>query len=355
VVNHKVHIRSKIKKIGLPAGSVVYSGEKRTEQVKVSVFQYDNKEYTERDITEIDKKSVKKSHSVMWVNIDGIHDTALIEKIGKMFDIHPLILEDVVTHGQRPKIEDMSDYLYIVLRMIYYNPAKELVNEQVSMILGKGFLITFQETPVDVFGNVRDRIRKSKGTIVKGGADYLLYALVDAIVDNYFIVLEDLGERIEDLEDEMITNPNSKTVKTMYVAKRDIIYLSKSVWPLRSVVHGLSRGDSSLIDDHTRIYIRDVDDHVTQIIDVIETFRALLSEMVEIYLSSVSNKLNEVMKVLTVISTIFIPMSFLASVWGMNFKIMPELDWKYGYLFGWIIMAAAGLYMVRFFKNKRWL
>ncbi|OGF97914.1 MAG: magnesium and cobalt transport protein CorA, partial [Candidatus Glassbacteria bacterium RBG_16_58_8] len=242
------------------------------------------------------------------MNVDGIHQVEVVEKIGGHFDIHPLILEDIVTTAQRPKMDDLGRHLFVVLKMLSYNDQeREITGEQVSLILGSNFVLVFQESVGDVFDLVRERIRNAKGRIRKMGADYLAYALIDAIVDGYFVVLEKISEDIESLEEELITDPGPETLQTIYDLKREMIYLRRSVWPLREVISALQRKGSSLISEETGIFLRDVYDHTIQVIDTIESHRDLVAGMLEIYLSSVSNRMNEVMKVLTLIATIFIP------------------------------------------------
>ncbi|MBI5640616.1 MAG: magnesium/cobalt transporter CorA, partial [Nitrospirae bacterium] len=256
-----------------------------------------------------------------------------------------------------PKMEDYSDYLYIVLKMLYYDDkVKRIITEQISLICGPNFVISFQEgLEGDVFSAVRDRIRNNKGRIRKMGADYLVYSLLDAVVDNYFMILEKLGEDIEDLEEKLITKPTSETLHEIHYLKREMIFLRKAVWPLREVISGLERGESALIHESTRVYLRDVYDHTIQVIDTIETFRDMVSGMLDIYLSSISNRLNAVMKVLTIIATIFMPLTFIAGVYGMNFRHMPELDWQYGYPLIWLVMITIGISMLIFFRKKDWL
>jgi len=298
----------------------------------------------------------KDKPTVSWINIDGLHQVDLIENIGECFDLHPLILEDILNTTQRPKLQDLEDYLCLILKMITYDETiNQLHIEQVTLILGSNFVISFQETEGDVFDLVRDRLRKGKGKIRKMGADYLAYALLDAVVDNYFIVLEKIGEEIESLEDELLEKPDPETVHGIHNLKRELIFLRKSVWPLREAIVGLEKGESSLIQDKTAIYLRDVYDHTIQVIDTIETYRDMVSGMLDVYLSSLSNKMNEVMKMLTIIATIFIPLTFLAGIYGMNFKYMPELEWPMAYPVLWLIMISVALFMLSYFRKKKWL
>ena len=342
---------------GLSPGTLVHVGDRRVDKAKITVIDYDAETVTEKEVEAIDECfRFRETSSVTWINVDGIHDPAVIESLGTYFGIHSLILEDIMNTSQRPKFEDLGDYAYIVLKMIEYPPQKaEITIEQMSVVLGKNFVLSFQERPGDTFEPVRDRIRKGKGRIRKQGADYLAYALLDAIVDDYFVVLEQLGEQIEGLEDELISDPRKAILNKIHGLKREMIFLRKSVWPLREVVSRMERAESSLIRKTTGIFLRDVYDHTIQVIDNVETFRDMLSGMLDMYLSSVSNRMNEVMKFLTIIGTIFIPLTFLAGVYGMNFKVMPELGWRGGYFILWGVMIAIGVSLIFYFRRKKWL
>jgi magnesium transporter len=345
------------RKRGLSPGSLLHVGEKKVEKTRITIIDYDEKTFLEKEVqTPEECFPFKDTSTVTWINIDGVHDAAVIEKLGGYFNLHPLILEDIMTTSQRPKIEDLGDAIYIVLRMVEYQEKKrQITTEQLSLVLGPNYVLSFQETPGDSFEPVRDRIRKGKGRIRKMGPDYLAYALIDAIVDNYFLVLERLGEKIEGLEESLVMDPKRELLHEIHGLKREMIFLRKSVWPLREVISGLQRAESPLIRETTGIFLRDVYDHTIQVIDTVETYRDMLSGMLETYLSSVSNRMNEVMKVLTIIATIFIPLSFLAGIYGMNFKFMPELEWRWGYFVAVGIMITAGLGMVIYFKKKKWM
>ena len=345
------------KKSGLPPGTLVHVGEQRTERVRIRLLDYDEEHLEERDVAGIDECFVYKDKpTVSWINIDGVHRVDLVENIGKCFDLHPLIMEDILNTTQRPKLQDLEDYICLIFKMITYNETENHLHiEQVTLILGPNFVISFQEMEGDVFDEVRERIRKGKGKIRKMGADYLAYALLDAVVDNYFVVLEKIGEDIESLEDELLESPDARTVEGIHNLKRELIFLRKSVWPLREAIMGLEKGESHLIQDKTAIYLRDVYDHTIQVIDTIETFRDMVSGMLDVYLSSVSNKMSEVMKMLTIIATIFIPLTFLAGIYGMNFKYMPELEWPLAYPILLLIMISVVLFMLSYFRKKKWL
>jgi magnesium transporter len=350
-------IKKSSKSAGLAPGTPVFIGDMKEEKVKITVIDYDESQFQEKYLKTVEECfPFKDKPTVTWINIDGVHDIEIIEKLGKRFDLHPLILEDIVNTGQRPKMEDFGSYIFVVLKMLYYDEKKkEIEGEQVSLILGSNFVISFQEREGDVFNPLRDRIRNAKGRIRKTGADYLAYGLIDAIVDSYFLILEKIGEKIEGIEEDLVRKPTPETLQTIHNLKRDMIFLRKSVWPLREVVSGLQRGDSSLIGESTRVFLRDVYDHTIQVIDTIETFRDMVSGMLDIYLSSISNRMNEVMKLLTIIATIFIPLTFLAGIYGMNFKYMPELEWHWGYFAALSIMVVIGIFMFIYFRRKKWL
>ena len=356
-------IKKRSKTIGQPPGTLVHIGEKKTEKTRITIIDYDEPHFEEKEVREVEECfPFRDKPTVTWINIDGLHQVEIIEKIGTHFNLHPLILEDILNTGQRPKVEDFDDYLFIVLKMLYQNDKdNEIKAEQVSLIIGSQYVISFQEREGDVFNPIRDRIRNSKGRIRKMGADYLAYSLIDAIVDSYFMILERLGEEIEDMEEELVSNPTPKTSQGIHKLKGEMIFLRKSVWPLREVISGLERGESSLIKESTVIYLRDVYDHTIQVIDTIETYRDIVSGMVDTYLSSISNRMNEVMKVLTIIATIFIPLTFIAGIYGMNFNPdaspwnMPELNWGFGYLAAIGVMVLVVLGMIFYFKRKKWL
>ena len=335
----------------------MHVGEERHEPVKLSVIKYDGANFEEKAVGNVEEAfKLRSKSSVMWLNIDGVHQPEIIEQVGKSFGLHPLVAEDIASTGQRPKMEDFDDYIFVVVRMFRFDGEEgETKSEQISIILGADFVISFQEREGDVFDAIRERLRNNKGKIRKLGADYLAYALIDAIVDNYFMILENLGEAVEDIEDRLVTNPTSETLQTIHDLKREMIYLRKSVWPLREVINRMERSESPLINKSTFVYLRDVYDHTIQIMDAVDTFRDMLSGMLDIYLSSVSNRMNEVMKVLTVIATIFIPLTFVAGIYGMNFKFMPELDLTWSYPAVLVLMLVVALLMVMFFRRKKWI
>lgn len=349
-------IKKRSKKSGLLPGTLVHIGEKMGKEVSIFVVDYD-----ETNVQEIELKAVEEclpfrdTPTVTWINLEGLHRPDIIQKLGDYFSLHPLVLEDILNTDQRPKIEDHGEYIYIVLKMLHKN-GTEFAAEQISIILGKNFVISFQEgIKGDAFDLIRERISTGKGRIRGLGTDYLVYSLIDAIVDNYFVILEEMGEKIENLEQDLVKNPQAQTLHKIHDFKREMIFLRKAVWPLREVISTLERKESPLVKDSTSIYLRDVYDHTIQVIDTIESYREMLSGMLDIYLSSISNRMNEIMKFLTIIGTIFIPLTFIVGIYGMNFEFMPELKWRHGYFIILSGMSVAAVLMLFYFKKKKWL
>lgn len=332
--------------------------ERKPERPRITVIDYDEYHYHEAEIKDVSECFIfKEKPTVTWINIDGLRQVDILEKLGACYGIHPLVLEDILT-DQRPKVEDYENYIFIVLKMVYYDEKKEedtIDFDQVSLIFGQNFVISFKEKEVDVFDPMRERLRTGKGRIRRLGTDYLAYSMIDAIVDHYFVIMEKLGERFEDIEDAVVANPDPSTLPEIYNLKRDMLFLRKSVWPLREAISKMQRLDSPLISEATKIYLRDVYDHTIQVIENIETFRDMSASLLETYLSSLSNRLNEIMKVLTIISTIFIPLTFITGIYGMNFDYMPELRSSWGYPVVVTMLLVAALVMLVYFKKKRWL
>lgn len=349
-------LKKRSAKTGLPPGSLVHIGEEKPAKPKITVLYYNEEEYRESEPGGMEQYlSLQDSPGVTWINIDGISHVETIEKIGARFNLHPLLLEDIMNSDQRPKMEDYDDHLFVVLKKIYFDENDIAVHaEQISIILGSDFVITFNENNGDIFDPVRLLLKNGKGRIRKLGADYLAYSLIDVVVDNYFVVLERFGEKMEVLEARLIANPGASTLKAMQALKGNMIFLRKIVWPLREVLGGMERDQSPLIHNYTHVYLRDVYDHSIHIMDTIETFRDMLSSMLDIYLSSISNRMNEVMKVLTIIATIFIPLTFIVGLYGMNFEYMPELKFRWGYPAVLLIMVAVSIFMILYFKRKKW-
>jgi magnesium transporter len=293
---------------------------------------------------------------VAWINVDGVHDVEILNRIGGLFNIHPLILEDIQNTGQRPKLDRSDDLMFVCLKMLRFDGQINDINtEQVSIIFGANFVITFQERQGDVFDPIRQRLRENKGRIRRSGADYLAYSLIDSIVDNYFAVLENIEEQIDSLEDRIMISSDAETAKKLHELKRKMLLIRRATWPLREVISALEKEESSLIHKATRPYLRDVYEHTIQVIDAVETFRDLISGLHDIYLSTVSNNMNSIMKVLTIIATIFIPLTFIAGVYGMNFRHMPELAWWWGYPAVIGVMVIVAVAMMFYFKKKQWL
>jgi magnesium transporter len=323
--------------------------------VKISLIEFNETEFFERDFYDLDQcLSHVKPNMVKWINVEGIHDTAIVEKLGKMYGIHPLTLEDIVHVDQRPKFEDYEHYVVAIMKMLYYDT--ELHAEQLAIILLDNTVISFQEPEGgDAFDVIRNRLRQNKGRVRRQGADYLAYALIDALVDYYFTIIESIGDKIEEIEEDIINNPKNTSLYHLYKLKREMIYLRKQVWPMRDMINNMVRSETTLIKESSDIYLRDLNDHVTRIIDTVETYRDLLSGIMDIYLSTNSNRMNEIMKVLTIMSSIFIPITFLVGVYGMNFDNMPELHTRNGYFVLWGIMIVVVASLLIYFKRKKWL
>ena len=351
-------IKKRSLKSGLPPGTLMHIGTMKDKDSRMRILDYDEGSVREIKQAAIDEcLSLRASDSLTWIDIEGLRDVGLLERLGSGYGLHPLILEDILNTDQRPKLDDMESYIYVVLKMLDFDPSSlQIVSEQVSIVFGRNFVISLQEgREGDPFEPLRERIRSGKGRIRKLGPDYLAYSLLDAVIDRYFLILERFAERIETLEEKLIGDPGPETLHQIHHLKREMIFLRKSAWPLREVIYGLEKSDSDLILPGTKIFLRDIYDHAVHIIDSIETYREMLSSMLDIYLSSVSNRMNQVMKVLTVIATIFMPLTFLAGIYGMNFKYMPELGWRWGYPLVLLIMLGVGGLMLYFFKKKNWL
>jgi magnesium transporter len=344
------------KKTALPPGTIEFAGERRAERMRITVFDFEDAKLEEKEVGTIEECfPYRDTPRVSWINIDGLHDTASLEKLGDHFGLHPLVLEDIVSTHQRPKVEDHQDYLYIVLKMLEYTDDRaEVMAEQISIILGRNFVISFQERQGDVWDPVRARIRKGAGRLRKSGPDYLAYALVDAIVDSYFSILERVGDEIETLAEEVAADPSGETLQRIHGLKREMIFLRKLIWPTREVAALLERAESGLIKKTTVVYLRDVYDHTVQLIEAVDSYRDLVGGAQDLYLSTVSNRMNAVMKILTVFAAVFAPLTLLAGIYGMNFRYMPELGWKVGYPLFWLIALGITLAMMVVFRRKGW-
>jgi len=345
------------KKLGTTPGSVIYTGKKQSEKLFIESFNYTSENVEEKELFDVvDTFDYKSSNSVTWININGLNHTNDIEKIGEHYNLHPLVLEDIVNIGQRPKIDEYDNYLFVVLKMLYYNKDENIVSEQVSFILGDNYVLTFQEAEGDVFDSIRNRIRTSKGRIRTLGTDYLLYALIDAVVDHYYIVIETLGNKIEDLEDNLFSGFSQKEIsQQIQDLKREVLRIRRAIFPLREIINRIEKTENRLIKKKTLQYYRDIYDHIIQISENIDIYREMIWGLMDMYMTTISNKMNEVMKVLTIIATIFIPLTFIAGIYGMNFENIPELHFKYGYFILWGIMIVLFLGMIYYFKKKKWL
>ncbi|MCG3775409.1 MAG: Cobalt/magnesium transport protein CorA [Nitrospira sp.] len=348
-------VQKRSRKTGLPPGTLVHIGENKQAKVTILAFNYAGSRCDERQDLSVDELAPPTDESITWVDVWGVHKMDILESFGKQFKLHPLLLEDIANTDQRPKLDDYETCLFLVMKMLSVTDRQEIVVEQVSLVLGPNFVLSFQENGADVFTSVRDRLRGGKGRLRQSGADYLLHALVDAIVDRYFEVLEVLGEKIEALQDLVVSHPKPETLRQIHALKRQLMFLRRAVWPLREAANNLSRSESPFLQETTKIFFRDAYDHVVQIVDTIETLREMVSAGLDIYMSSITYRSNAVMKVLTIITTIFMPLTFIVGIYGMNFEYMPELKWEWGYPLVLGLMVAIVIAMLGFFKGKKWI
>ena len=348
-------VQKRSKKTGLSPGTLIHIGETRTNSVTVTRFNYAGTHCDEQVVTDMETLRPPADETVTWVNVGGVHKVEVLEGFGKHFGLHPLLLEDIANTDQRPKLDDYETYLFLVMKMLMTSDRGDILVEQVSFVLGRNYVLSFQENGTDVFGVVRDRLKGGKGRLRQNGSDYLMYALIDAVVDQYFAVLEMLGERIESLQERVIADPKPETLQDIHALKRQLLFVRRAVWPLREAMNNLSRSECPFLHEPMKLFFRDVYDHVVQIVDTIETLREMVSASLDIYLSSVSYRLNAVMRVLTVITTIFMPLSFIAGIYGMNFEHMPELKWTWGYPMALGIMGIVAAIMLIGFRLKKWL
>lgn len=350
-------VRRQVKRPGTAPGTLVHTGVQKMERVRIGFLDYDEASFNEREVERIEEVlAFRDSPTVSWVNVDGLHDVELVEKIGDHFDIHPLVLEDVLHVGQRPKLEEYDAFLYLVMYMLRWDEeTQQVAEEQVSLILGSNWVLSFQERHGDVFEPIRERLRAAKGRVRQRGADYLAYALMDATVDSYYSVLEEVGEFTERLELEVLEDPRPATMARLHELKRELLLVRRSIWPVREMMNSMIRTESTLVEESTKVFLRDVHDHAVQLIDTVETLRDVVSGMIDIYLSALSNRTNEVMKVLTIMASIFIPLTFVAGVYGMNFEYMPELTWRWAYPAVLGVMLVTGIGLLVWFRRKGWL
>ncbi len=347
----------KAKKVGLAPGTLIHVGEKKVDRPELTIIDYDPENLVRRDDVSVEECiALKETDSVSWINLYGLHDIDLVERLGKNFGILPLALEDILNTSHRPKFEQQEEYILIILKMLTFDEEQEsVVDEQFSFVFGPRYVLSFQERRGDVFNGVRERLERKSGRIRNRGSDYLVYALIDSVVDNYFHILEKIGDRLTALEQDLIDDPTQDCLNRIYHIKNQLLLLRKSIWPLREVIAEMQKEESDLIDDSTQVFLRDLYDHSIQVIDTVEIFRDTVSGLLDLYMSSVSNRMNEVMKVLTIMASIFIPLTFIAGIYGMNFEYMPELKWRWAYPAVWMLMGATVAGMVVFFRRKRWL
>jgi magnesium transporter len=351
----------KINKRGTSPGSLIFTGHKKVDKTKIVVFDYNADSYSEREIKDINELTeFKDSNKVSWLNITGLDDIKTIEKIGQVFKLHPLVLEDILYVQHAAKLDNYDDYLFMIVKMIDLSPVQKLNIEQVSFILGKNYLITFQEDEEDVFDIIRGRIRENIGRIRKSGPDYLMYRLVDSIVDSYFFLLENLDKRIDKLEDKIIEAPAKVSVSSLHVIRKEISRLKRAVFPLQDIIHALDKEEETFLRKGTYLFLRDLSDHLKHFISALDNDRETINALMELYLSNAGHRMNEIIKFLTILSTIFMPLTFIVGIYGMNFKTeaswlnMPELSWKYGYpaVMLFMLLIAAGMFY--YFKKKKW-
>ncbi len=351
------------KKIGMPPGSLVYMGESKESRVSISLIEYNETSFEEKKIENVsDLKYIKENENVSWINVCGLNDIKVLEEIGSIFEIHPLTLEDILNVYHHPKMDEFEGYLFLILKMVRYdNNAGELDAEHVCFVLGKNYFITFQEKEGDVFDLIRDRIRNSKGKIRKFKGDYLMYRLMDSIVDNYLVVLENYNERIEDIEDELMLIPDNIDLEPIHQLRKEVIKLRRIMSPLSEIIHTLQKEKFVFIQKGTIVFLKDLYDHIKLAVETTENFRELIGGLLQIYLSGTSHRMNNIVKLLTIVSTIFIPLTFIVGVYGMNFSPstsmwnMPELNWKYGYPIIMFLMLMIAVGLIFYFKKKKWL
>jgi len=350
-------LRSASGKAGLPPGSLVHVGKVRDTARRVSVIRYNKENIETFNIASLDELPRDRGKAeITWVNVEGLQDTEIIASLEHSFAIHPLVLEDILNTHQRPKFEEFGDYLFVVLKALAFEPDQPTINhEQISILILKDFVFTFAEKPDDLFDQIRRRLEDAKGRLRCLGADYLAYVIMDTIVDRYFTLQDSLDEALESLEEQLLSNPTSQTLATIQRFKRELIFVRKSISPVRELLSVIQRSESALIHEKTVVYFRDVYDHAIRVSEAVDSSRDLITGMLDIYLSSVSNKMNEVMKVLTVFASIFIPLTFVAGVYGMNFEYMPELKWRWGYPLLWIVFIGITAGLLNYFRRKRWL
>lgn len=350
-------VRKRSRKAGAPPGTLIYTGTKKNIKPEIVLLNYsDQAVYEKKGSTLEECLPPEPMTGTTWIDVEGLNDITLLENLAKRYNLHPLTVEDILNVDQRSKVEDFSHYIFIILKVLYWYPKRrQFTIRQFSLVIGQDYVISFQDEPCQLFNMIRERIRNNPAQgLQKKTSDYLAYRLIDTVVDNYFIVLEGLVDQIEKLEDIIIIHPEKQTAKALYRLKRQILMLRKAVWPTRDVVNYLFKLEHNIFSEFTHVYLRDVYDHTVQAIDTIEVFREILSNMLDIYLSSLTNRMNEIIKVLTIIATIFMPVTFIASIYGMNFHYMPELSWKWSYPIVLVVMGTIVVTMLLYFRRKNW-
>lgn len=349
--------KSASKKAGLPAGEIVHVGEVHETSTRLTVLDYDRDNLRVHEVRSIEELlPFRSSKTVTWIIVEGLAEVEIIQSLGQMFDVHPLVQEDIVSTHQRPKLDEFEDYLYLVLKRLEVEEGDlRVTQEQVSMLLFENILFTFKEKRDSLFDSVISRLSAEKGRIRTQTTDYLAYVVLDTIVDGYFVVQDALDAFSDEVEEQLFEHPQPDLLNRIQQAKRELIFVRKSLSPLREMLAALERSDSMLLSEKTHIYLRDVYDHTIRVIETVDSYRDLITGMLEIYLSSVSNRLNEVMKVLTVFSTIFIPLTFITGIYGMNFRDMPELNWAWSYPIVWLVFIGVAGSLLYFFRKKKWL
>ncbi len=356
MARRKKHQRSR--KTGLPPGTVIYVGNQPEREARLELFCFDKDGVTCPAILQpAEVARHRQPGQVIWLNLDSLHDLKMIQQVGEHFGIHKLVLEDIVNTEQRPKMETADHHLFMTLKMIIQCPddVSEPEMEQVSFILGKDYLITFQEQEGDVFDPARERLKNPDSILRQQGPDFLMYRLIDLVVDRYLVILEEMSHKLDEIEDEVTDSHIQSGMARLQHLKRQLIHMRRAIIPLREAVSALLREESGLITTYTRRYLSDVSDHLVQVLELLESHREICIELREMHLTLLSNRTNEVMKFLTIIATIFIPLTFIVGVYGMNFRFMPELEWRYGYALVWLIMVIVGVVMLGYFRRKRML
>lgn len=345
------------KEVGLPPGTLVHVGEHRTEKPVISLIDYSQTVFeTDTNLTVAEAAKFKNTDTVSWINLSGIQDVTILEQLGQNFNVHSLALEDILNTQHRPKLEDFDDFSLIIIKMMFFDEKIQTIGtEQISIVLGANYLLSFQEHEGDIFDGVRRRLERSNGRIRQRGPDYLAYALLDSVVDSYFHILEKVGDRLVLLEERLLGNHDQAVLAEIHHYKKELMSIRKAVWPLREVVNALYKDDSTLISEDTQVFLRDLYDHTIQVLDSVEIFRDTVSGLQDLYMSSVSNRMNEIMKVLTIIASIFIPLTFIAGIYGMNFEYIPELKLRWGYFAVWGLMIGCVAGMITYFRKKKWL